>query len=180
MNKHSSDSENEPLFEVDFNVDKINPAIQVPKIFRSFKHFISKSITFELVVGLVIAASLQAVLTSFLTDIILPVTLGVIFGRDLENIFVILKGGANGTTVYDTVPEARNDGAVTLNIGIFVTRILNFVVMVISLWIIVKMISVLAKSANLEDKLTSKDCQFCYKSMATCATRCPFCTSNVE
>eukprot|EP01129_Flabellula_baltica_P011736 TRINITY_DN518_c0_g3_i1.p1 TRINITY_DN518_c0_g3~~TRINITY_DN518_c0_g3_i1.p1 ORF type:complete len:169 (-),score=36.00 TRINITY_DN518_c0_g3_i1:67-552(-) len=153
--------------------------IKTPKIFKSFKEFLSKTLTVELIVGLVIAASLQTIITSALNDIILPLTIGLLFGSNVENIFVVLKAGKNGTS-YNTPQEANDDGALTLNFGIFLTKVLRFVVMILFLFLFIKGIGGLAKKVRWNDSLKNKQCSFCFKEVDIRAARCPFCTSNLD
>lgn len=155
-------------------------------MFYSFKTFLTKSLTVELVIGLVIAAAFQSILTSFVNDIILPPTVGLLIGTNTENWFVVLKHGINSTMVYNTVTEAHEDGAVTLNHGIFLVKCLNFVVMLISLFVLVKIIGSVVKrvkaqmNAGMDNVQQMKACSFCFKEIDVRASRCPYCTSHLK
>eukprot|EP01129_Flabellula_baltica_P011734 TRINITY_DN518_c0_g1_i2.p1 TRINITY_DN518_c0_g1~~TRINITY_DN518_c0_g1_i2.p1 ORF type:complete len:179 (-),score=31.22 TRINITY_DN518_c0_g1_i2:13-519(-) len=162
------------------NIQQGDPIeIKTPKIFKSFKSFLSKTIAVELIVGLVIAASLQTIIRSALNDIILPLTIGLLFGSNTENLILVLKPGDTPNASYDTPKEAMEDGALTLNYGNFLNEVLRFIVMVIFLFFFIRFIGGLAKKINWKESHLNKNCDQCCKSVDYRATRCPYCTADI-
>eukprot|EP01130_Rhizamoeba_saxonica_P007701 TRINITY_DN3123_c0_g1_i2.p1 TRINITY_DN3123_c0_g1~~TRINITY_DN3123_c0_g1_i2.p1 ORF type:complete len:100 (+),score=21.69 TRINITY_DN3123_c0_g1_i2:370-669(+) len=98
-------------------------------------------------------------------------------GSNTENLFFVLKHGGNKSLNYDTVTEAQNDGALTMNYGHFLVKVLNFSLLILVLFFIVKIYN-----RATRDHLLGKEkaCDFCYKSIDIRAVKCPYCTSDQE
>lgn len=104
---------------------------------KEFKDFIAKGNVLDLAVALVIGVAFGAIVTSFVKDILTPV-IGLAGKANFENLFLVLKPGTDGGHSYNTVEAAQTAGAVTLNYGIFLNTVLNFVIVAFAIFLVVK------------------------------------------
>jgi len=146
--------------------------------FGEFKKFIMRGNVLDMAVGVIIGGAFQAIISSLVNDIIMPVITLITGGIDFTNWFVSLDG-----THYDTLAAAQEAGASTLNYGVFITAVINFLLMAIVVFLIVKAMNKAADkvSKNKEDApKTTKICPFCKSEINIEATRCPHCTSELK
>jgi len=104
---------------------------------KEFKDFIAKGNVLDLAVGVLIGAAFGAIIASFVKDIFSPV-LALAGKANFENMFVVLKPAADGSNAFTTVDAAQKAGAVTLNYGIFLNNVINFVIVAFVLFLVVK------------------------------------------
>ena len=104
---------------------------------KEFRDFALKGNVVDIAVGLVIGAAFGAIVNSLVGDIIMPLVGLVTGGVDFSERFVVLKEGAQAGP-YATVAAAKAAGAVTLNIGVFINLIVNFVIVAFALFMVVK------------------------------------------
>lgn len=145
---------------------------------QEFKKFAIKGNMIDLAVGVIIGGAFNSLVSSLVNDIIMPV-LGVFTGGlDFSNWFISLDG-----THYDTLAQAQEAGAATLNYGVFISGVLNFVIMAFVVFLMVKGINKLRdleKPAPAPAAPTTKICPHCQSEIHIKATKCPYCTSDVE
>lgn len=146
------------------------------KMMKEFREFAVKGNAVDLAVGVVIGAAFGAVVTSLVKDVIMPPIGALLSGADFSQMFVVLKEGTTAAP-YATVQAAADAGAVTLNYGVFVNAVINFVIVAFAVFMLVKVINRLRKPAAAE--VTTKECPFCKTEIALGATRCPACTSEL-
>jgi large conductance mechanosensitive channel len=101
-----------------------------------FKAFISRGNVVDLAVGIIIGAAFTTIVNSLVKDIIMPFVGLLTGGVDFSNIFVTLSGGH-----YNTLQEAQAAGAATLNVGIFLNAVVNFIIVSFAIFILVKQIN---------------------------------------
>jgi large conductance mechanosensitive channel len=150
---------------------------------KEFKKFIMRGNMIDLAVGMIIGAAFNAIVTSLVNDIFMPLLAAIIGKPDFSDLFVVLSG--EGTA--NTLAEAQELGLTTLNYGSFITAIINFLLMAIVVFLIVKGMNKLAeggkKLSKKEEKKaepTTKTCPFCQSEISIKATRCPHCTSELK
>ena len=98
-----------------------------------FKKFISKGNVLDLAVGVIIGAAFGKIVTSLTDDILMPVV-GLALGRvDFANLFVALNGEH-----YATLADAKKAGAGTLNYGLFIIAVINFLIIAFVIFLVVK------------------------------------------
>jgi len=136
------------------------------KFFNEFKEFISRGNVMDMAIGIIIGGAFTSVVSSLVADIINP--------------FLGLFGGMN----FDQL-KWHIIGDVTLNYGAFLTAVLNFLIMALVVFCIVKMMNTVtnrfsAKKEEEEEPVTTKICPFCKSEIDIEATRCPHCTSLFE
>jgi large conductance mechanosensitive channel len=106
-------------------------------MFKEFKEFALQGNVADMAVGIIIGAAFGGIVSSLVTDIIMP-PLGLLLGNiDFSNLFILLKEGATPGP-YTTLPEAQAAGAVTLNYGMFVNRVISFLIVAFSVFLLVK------------------------------------------
>jgi large conductance mechanosensitive channel len=147
---------------------------------KEFKEFIMRGNVMDMAVGIVIGAAFGTIVKSLVSDVIMP-PIGLLLGNmDFANMFAVLKQGATPGP-YVSVAAAQAAGAVTLNFGVFVNTIINFVIVGFAIFLVVKGVNKLRRQKPAPAAApTTKDCPFCFSKVPIKATRCPNCTSELK
>ncbi len=150
------------------------------KIIGEFKEFIMRGSVVDLAVGVIIGGAFQAIVNSLVNDIITPLISLATKGVDFTNKFIVL--GSDKT--FATLAEAQEAGAAVLSYGSFITAIINFLIMAIIIFFMVKGLNKLASLGKKKEEPapaapTTKICPFCKSEIAIDATKCPHCTSEI-
>jgi large conductance mechanosensitive channel len=141
---------------------------------KEFKEFAMKGNVLDLAVGFIIGAAFGKIITSLVSDIIMP-PIGLILGKvDLSSLFLNLSGKS-----YSSLAEAKAAGAATLNYGVFLNNIVDFLVVAFAVFLLVRMVNRWNKPAPAAAP-SSKECPYCASSIPLKATRCPNCTSEIR
>jgi large conductance mechanosensitive channel len=141
-------------------------------MFREFKAFLARGNVFDLAVGIVIGAAFGKIVNSLVNDILMP-PIGLIIGRvDFKELFVSLSG-----TTYQSLAEAKTAGAPTINYGVFLNTILEFLIVGFAIFLLMRYVNKLR--AKPEPTPDTQLCKFCRTSIPLTATRCPNCTSEL-
>ncbi len=147
---------------------------------KEFKEFAMKGNVLDMAVGIVIGAAFGLIIASLVADIIMP-PIGLLLGSiDFSNIFSVLKEGKTPGP-YATVAAAKAAGAVTINWGIFINTIINFVIVAFAIFIMVKGVNKMRREKEAPPaEPTTKECPYCVSAIPIKATRCPHCTSELK
>jgi large conductance mechanosensitive channel len=146
-------------------------------MWKEFKEFAVKGNALDLAIGVIIGAAFGGVIASLVKDIIMP-PLGLLTGGlDFSNQFLVLKGAPNSAT-FATPADAAKAGAITWNYGNFVTLLINFLIVALAIFLVVKAINRMKRPAPAAEAV-AKDCPACTMSIPIKATRCPHCTSDL-
>lgn len=145
------------------------------KFFEEFKEFISRGNVLDMAVGVIIGAAFKSIVDSLVSDIISPL-LGLFGSHNLDAMKLVIKQGAT------------EDATVSLNYGNFLSSVINFVIMALILFCIVKgfnsfhsrVEALQGKDKEEPTKPAVKICPYCRSEIAAEATRCPHCTSQLE
>ena len=142
---------------------------------KEFKEFAMRGSVLDLAIGLVIGAAFGKIVTSFVNDILMP-PIGLVLGKvDFTNMFVALNGMA-----YESLAKAKAAGAPTLNYGVFVNTVLDFVIVAFVIFLLVKQINRMKRQAEAPAPApATKECPYCVSAIPIKAVRCPQCTSEV-
>ena len=105
---------------------------------KEFREFAMRGNVVDLAVGLILGAAFGAIVTSFVNDVVMPPIGMLLGGVDFANLFVLLKAGGRPRRPYASVAVAKAAGAITLNIGVFINTIINFVFVALSMFVLVK------------------------------------------
>ena len=147
-------------------------------MWKEFKEFAVKGNAVDLAVGVIIGAAFGGIVSSLVKDILMPPLGLVTGGLDFSNKFIILKAGANGATDFATPAAAEAAKAVTLNYGNFITVLINFIIVALCIFLVVKAMNKMKRPAA-DAEPTSKDCPACAMTIPVQASRCPHCTSEL-
>lgn len=142
---------------------------------KDFKDFAMKGNIVDMAIGVIIGGAFGKIVSSLVNDIVMPI-FGIILGKvDFSNLFIALDGGS-----YKTLAEATNAGAATLNYGIFINAIIEFLIISFSIFLVIKKLGELNKKEEIIEEATSKKCPYCFSEVNISATRCPHCTSELD
>ncbi len=146
---------------------------------KEFKEFIMRGNVMDMAVGIIIGAAFGTIVNSLVKDVIMP-PIGLLLGKvDFSNMFAVLKPGATPGP-YPSVAAAQAAGATTLNFGLFVNTIINFLIVGFAIFLLVKGVNQLKRQKPAPAAApTTKDCPRCFSSIPIKATRCPNCTSEL-
>jgi large conductance mechanosensitive channel len=143
-------------------------------MFGEFKKFVMRGNVLDLAIGIIIGAAFGKIITSFVNDILMP-PIGLALGKvDFSNLFVSLNGQH-----YNTLAEAKAAAAPTLNYGLFLNSIIDFLIVAFAIFLLIRQINRMTESKTAPAP-TTRDCPFCYTAIPIPAVRCPQCTSDVS
>ncbi|MDK4544509.1 large conductance mechanosensitive channel protein MscL [Kingella kingae] len=114
---------------------------------QEFKDFIMRGNVIDLAVGMVVGTAFSGIVKSLVDDVIMPPIGLLLGGVDFSNLFITLKDGANATEAgYVTLAAAKEAGAVTLNLGVFINTVISFLIVASAIFVVVKLINQLKKA----------------------------------
>jgi len=150
---------------------------------KDFKAFIMRGNVVDLAVGIIIGVAFGAIVSSFVKDVIMP-PVGLALGNvDFTNLFVVLKQGTV-TGPYSSLAAAQQAGAVSINYGVFINTIVNFIILaaVVFFFVIrpIAKIHARQKAAEVAPAPSTRECPYCFTNISIKATRCPNCTSELK
>lgn len=152
-------------------------------VIKEFREFAMRGNVIDLAVGVVIGGAFGAIVKSLVDDVIMP-PIGLLVGNvDFANLFIVLKEGAKAAAPYASVAAAKEAGAVTLNIGLFINALVSFTIVAFAIFMLVKVINRLKREEKVVEapaEPTTKECRYCLSSIPVKATRCPCCTSQLD
>ena len=143
---------------------------------REFREFAMRGNVVDLAVGIIIGAAFGKIITSLVNDVIMP-PIGLLLGRvDFSSLFINLSGQP-----YASLAEARAAGAPTINYGVFLNTVIDFIIVAFAIFLLVRFINRLSRQPPATPEApTTKECPFCLSSIPLRATRCPQCTSDLQ
>jgi len=140
---------------------------------KEFKEFAMRGNVLDMAVGIIIGAAFGKIITSLVGDILMP-PLGRVLGQvDFSNLFLNISGKS-----YDTLAAAKAAGAATINYGLFLNTIIDFVIVAFAIFLLVRQVNMWRAPAAAPAP-TTKDCSYCFTAIPMKATRCPNCTSEL-
>jgi len=129
----------------------------------------------DMAVGIIIGAAFGQIVNSFVQDIMMP-PIGRLVGHvDFSNLFVSLSG-----THYDTIAAAKTAGAATLNYGVFLNTVINFLIVAFAVFLLVRQVNRLVVKPAPAAAPTTRDCPYCLSTVPLKATKCAHCTSELR
>ena len=147
-------------------------------MWKEFKEFAIKGNAVDLAVGVIIGAAFGGIINSLVKDILMPPVGLLTGGLDFSNKFLILKAAPGGGS-FNTPAEAAKAGAVTWNYGNFITLVINFIIVAVCIFLVVKAMNKLKRPSPGAEPV-SKECPACAMTIPIKATRCPHCTSQLS
>lgn len=148
---------------------------------KDFRDFIMRGNVVDLAVGVIIGAAFGAIVGSLVNDVIMP-PIGLLLGNvDFTNLFVVLKAGTKAPAPYASLADAQAAGAVTVNYGLFITKLVTFLIIAFVVFMLVRSLAKLKRETPAPAASpTTKDCPYCVSAVPLKATRCPACTSELR
>lgn len=140
---------------------------------KEFKEFAMKGNVLDMAVGIIIGAAFGKIITSFVGDILMP-PIGKLMGNmNFSNLFISLSGQS-----YPTIEAAKAAGVATINYGMFINTIIDFLIVAFAIFLLIKQVNRFKRQPAQADP-TTKDCPFCASAIPIKASRCPHCTSQL-
>jgi large conductance mechanosensitive channel len=146
------------------------------QMLREFREFAMRGSVVDLAVGIIIGAAFGKIVSSLVNDLLMP-PIGLLLGRvDFSNLFINISGQPKAS-----LAEAKAAGAPTINYGMFLNTVMDFVIVAFAIFLLVRFINRLARQREAAPAApTTRECPFCMSSVSVRATRCPYCTSALQ
>jgi len=143
---------------------------------KEFKEFAMRGNVLDMAVGIIMGAAFGGIVTSLVNDVLMP-PIGLLLGKvDFSNLFITLAGQE-----YASVAQAKAAGAATINYGVFLNTVINFVIVAFAVFLLVRQVNRLRRQPEpATAACMTKDCPHCLSSIPIKATRCPHCTSDLQ
>ena len=143
-------------------------------MFKEFKEFIMRGNVMDMAVGIIIGAAFGKIVSSFVSDVLMP-PIGLLLGKmDFSSLFLNLSG-----KTFETLEAAKKAGAPTLNYGLFINTIIDFLIIAFAIFMVIKQINRLKRQPEPAPANT-KECPFSFSVVPIKASRCPQCTSELK
>jgi large conductance mechanosensitive channel len=144
-------------------------------MFKEFKEFAMRGNVLDMAVGIIIGAAFGQIVNSFVQDVLMP-PIGRLIGHvDFSNRFVSLSG-----VHYDTIAAAKAAGAATLNYGLFLNTLINFLIVAFAVFLLVRQVNRFAPKPAPAAAPAMRDCPYCLTAIPATATKCAHCTSELR
>ena len=142
---------------------------------QEFKEFTMRGNVLDMAIGIIIGAAFGKIITSFVNDILMP-PIGLLLGRvDFTNLFINLSGQP-----YGSLEEAQAAGAATINYGLFLNTVLDFIIVAFVIFLLIRQVNRMKREPEAPPaEPTTKECSYCLSAIPIKATRCPHCTSEI-
>ena len=143
---------------------------------KEFKEFAMRGNVLDMAVGIIIGAAFGKIVAVFVSDVLMP-PIGLLLGKmDFSNLFLNLTGKP-----YATIAEAKAAGAATINYGLFLNTVIDFIIVAFAIFLLIRQVNRLKRQPQPAPAVpTTKECPYCVSSIAIKATRCPHCTSELK
>ncbi len=142
---------------------------------KEFKDFAMRGNVLDMAVGIIIGAAFGKIVSSFVSDVLMP-PLGLLLGKvDFSSLFINLSGAS-----YPSLSAAKAAGAPTINYGVFLQAILDFVIVAFAIFLLIRQVNAWTRKPQEPAAKTSKPCPYCLSEIPLRATRCAHCTSDVK
>ena len=141
---------------------------------KEFKEFAMRGSVVDLAIGIIIGAAFGKIVTSLVNDILMP-PIGLLLGKvDFSSLFINLSGRP-----YATLAEAKAAGAATINYGLFINAVIDFIIVAFVIFLLIQQINRLKRPPEAAP-VTTRSCPYCLSVINIKATRCPNCTSELK
>jgi large conductance mechanosensitive channel len=141
---------------------------------KAFKEFALRGNVLDMAVGIIIGAAFGKIITSFVGDILMP-PLGLLLGKvDFSALFISLTGQ------YPSLAAAKAAGAPTINYGMFLNTVLDFLIVAFAIFLLIRQVNRFMPKPAPPVPAATKDCPYCLSAVPLKATRCLHCTSDLK
>jgi len=145
-------------------------------VFKEFKEFAMRGNVLDMAVGIIIGAAFGKIISSAVSDILMP-PIGLLLGRlDFSSLFINLSGKP-----YASLAEAKAAGAATVNYGVFINTVVDFVIVAFAIFLLIRQVNRLKRRQEAPPSApTTRECPLCLSSIPLRATRCAHCTADLK
>lgn len=145
-------------------------------MFKEFKEFAMRGNVLDMATGIIIGAAFGKIVSTFVSDVLMP-PIGLLLGKvDFSNLFLNLSGKP-----ITTLAEAKAAGAATINYGLFLNTLIDFLIVAFAIFLLIRQVNRLKRQPQPTPAAPpTKDCPYCVSSIAIKASRCPHCTSELR
>lgn len=142
---------------------------------QEFKKFALQGNVLDMAIGIIIGAAFGKIVSSLVSDMLMP-PIGLLIGKlDFSALFVSLSG-----QTYASLAEAKAAGAPTINYGLFLNNVIDFLIVAFVIFLLVKQVNRLKRKEAPAPAPATRDCPRCLSAIPLRATRCAFCTSDLQ
>lgn len=147
---------------------------------KEFKEFAMRGNVLDMAIGIIIGAAFGAIIKSLVSDILMP-PIGLLLGNvDFSNLFLVLKDGA-AAGPYASLDIAREAGAVTVNYGMFINTVINFLIVAFAIFLVIRNVNKLKRQEEAPvAEPTTRECPYCYSTIPIKAVKCAYCTTELK
>lgn len=140
-----------------------------------FKAFAMRGNVLDMAVGIIIGEAFGKIVSSMVSDILMP-PIGLLVGKvDFSSLFINLSGQP-----YPSLTAAKAAGAPTINYGVFLQAVLDFVIVAFAIFLLVKQVNAMIRNPEAPAAPTTKPCPYCLSEIPLKATKCAHCASEVK
>ena len=148
------------------------------KFTKEFKEFAFKGNVVDLAVGVMIGGAFGKIVTSVVNDLFMPVIGLITGGTNVSGMFALLGKAPEGVEIT-SIEQAQELGVATFNYGNFIQTVIDFILIALCIFGIVKLINKARKKEEPAPAPAPRLCPFCCQPVDDKATRCPHCTSEL-
>lgn len=145
---------------------------------KEFRKFVMRGNVIDMAVGVIIGAAFGKIVTSLVNDVIMPPIGKITSGVDFSNLYINLTGKS-----YESLAQAQQAGAATINYGIFLNNIINFLIVAGVLFLFITQINKIREKFESDNKQEAapltKECPYCLSTIPVNAVKCAHCTSDL-
>jgi large conductance mechanosensitive channel len=143
-------------------------------MFKEFKEFAMRGNVIDLAVGVIIGAAFGKIVSSLVDDVLMPPIGKLLHGVDFSTLFIALD-----SRHFDSLGDAKRAGVATINYGLFLNTVINFLIVAFCVFILVQQVNRWTKKPAPAAAPTTKECPQCTMTIPIQAKRCPHCTSQI-
>lgn len=141
---------------------------------EEFKKFAMRGNVVDMAVGIIIGGAFGKIVTSLVNDVIMPPIGKILGGVDFKDLFINIGG-----TSYASLAEAQKAGAATINYGLFINTVLDFLIVAFAIFMVIQGLTRLRKK-EAPETVTTKNCPECLSEIPLAAKRCKFCAVEIK
>ncbi len=138
-----------------------------------FKEFAMKGNAVDMAIGIIIGIAFGAIVTSLVKDIVMPPFGMLLGGVNFADLFISLDGKN-----YVSLAAAQAAGAPTINYGVFILTIINFLIVALAIFIVIRQVNA-AKKKPAPPEENTKECPYCKETITKTAIKCSHCTADL-
>lgn len=138
-----------------------------------FKEFAIKGNAVDMAIGIIIGTAFGAIVASLVKDIVMPPFGMLLGGVNFADLFISLDGKN-----YVSLAAAQAAGAPTINYGVFILTIINFLIVALALFIVIRQVNA-AKKKPAPPEENTKECPYCKETITKTAIKCSHCTADL-